>query len=311
VTSVLSRRRGWHRWLTPLTFSVLPVLAWPAEIVILKSSNPSSWQPVLQVLRQGAAGHTLTEFDLAGMKPEAERVLRAIKGRPAVIVALGPLAAEMTRAIAPEHPLVFAMVADPAKAGLLEARNTTGVAFSIPVRNQLAAYRMVNPRAVRIGIIFKPENSAAHVEEAKGAARLVRAVVVERPVSSERDVPQALRELIRGSDAVDALWIPPDPVLLGEGARRHILSETLKAKVPVYSYSRALVLEGALVSNGPDMKSIGAQLSALIGRVVGGEAADSISMAVPQGELVINKKIADRLGIEIPADALRVATVVN
>ena len=75
---------------------------------------------------------------------------------------------------------------------------------------------------------------------------------MDRPVASDKDVPQALRALLRGDDAVDALWIPPDPILLGDEARRYMLAETLKAGKPVYSFSAALVAEGALVSNGPD-----------------------------------------------------------
>ena len=138
---------------------------------------------------------------------------------------------------------------------------------------------------------------------------MVRLVVVERPVASDKDVPEALRSLLKGSDAIDALWIPPDPVLLADEARRYILGETLKACKPVYGFSSALVAEGALVSDGPDLASTGEQLAELVNRVASGEKG-KIEMLIPKAELVINKKIADRLKIEIPTDALRVATKV-
>ena len=51
------------------------------------------------------------------------------------------------RATLPDAPLVFAMVQEPAKLGLAPAPSVTGVAFAIPIKNQLAAFRMVNPRA--------------------------------------------------------------------------------------------------------------------------------------------------------------------
>jgi putative ABC transport system substrate-binding protein len=282
-------------------------LARAADVAILKSSEVAAWEPALTALRRALDQHSLTEHDLRGEPATGRRVLEGLKGQPVILVALGPLAAQLCRDTAPELPMIFGMVADPAKAGLRNLANATGVAFSTPVKNQLAAFRMVNPGGVRVGVIFDPDNSAAQIEAARAAARVVRLAIVERPVSSERDVPQALRELLRGRDAVDAVWMPADPILLGQQTRRFILSETLKASKPVYSFSKALIAEGALVSDGPNTESIGSQLAGLVERVAAGERAGSIGLAVPLAELVINKRIADRLEIEIPAAALHAA----
>ena len=107
---------------------------------------------------------------------------------------------------------------------------------------------------------------------------------------------------------MDALWIPPDPLLLGDETRRFLLAETLKAGKPVYSFSPALVSEGALVSNGPDLASVGEQAGELVNRLVAGDRTARGTLLVPRAELVINKKIADKLKIEIPADALAEAS---
>ncbi len=298
-------------WLASLLLLSLPPVVSPAEVAVLKSSNAASWQPTLQAFRQASSGHTVTELDLHGSREEATRILATLKDRPVIVVAMGPLAAELTREVAPGLPTVFSMVANPEKLGLIGPPNVVGVAFSIPVISQFAAFRSVNPRAVRIGIIYNPANTGALIEEARVATRVVRTVVVERPVPSEREVPQALRELLQGGDAVDALWLPPDPVLLGDEARRHILNETLKARKGVYAFARALVPEGALASDGPNYESIGQLMGLLVNRIANGESPGSIGMQVPQAELVINKKVADRLKIEIPRDTLKAATVVD
>ena len=253
-----------------------------------------------------AAGHTVTEYDLRGDKAEADRVVGTLKGRNVILVAMGPLAAQAARETAPELPLVFSMVQDPVGAGLAGAPNTAGVAFAIPVKNQLAAFRMVNPRGRRIGVIYNAENVGKLVQEAQKAAPIVRLVVVDRAVAAERDIPAALRSLLQGDDAVDALWIPPDPLLMGSESRRFILSETLKAARPVYSSMASLVAEGALVSNAPDFASIGEQVGELVNRIAAGEKRTE--MLVPRAELLINKKIADKLKVEIPADALKAAS---
>ena len=48
----------------------------------------------------------------------------------------------------------------------------------------------------------------------------------------------------------------------------------------------------------------------LLLRLLGNEKGAKIELAMPKAELVINKKIADRLKIEIPADALKAAAKV-
>lgn len=276
-----------------------------ADVALLKSSDVPAWRSSIEAFRRTAPGHTVIEYDLRGDKAEATRVAGTLKGRNVIVVAMGPLAAQAVHETAPELPLVFSMVPDPARSGLQGAPNTAGVTFSIPVKNQLAAFRLVNPRARRVGVIYNAENVGRLVQEAQKAAVVVRLVVVEKAVATEREVPEALRSLLQGADAVDALWFPPDPLLIGE-SRRFLLGETLKAGKPVYSSLASLVPEGALVSNAPDFPSIGEQVAELVNRIASGDKR--FDMLVPRAELLINKKIADKLKVEIPADALKAAS---
>lgn len=291
-----------QRWLAPVLALLVPVTCGAAEVAVLKSSETPAWRPAIEALKRGAAGHTVTEYDLKGDRAEALRVLGELKPRSPLVVAMGPLAAQVAREAAPELPLIFCMIQDPGQLGLLNVPNVSGVSFSIPVMNQLAAFRTVNPRGVRVGVIYGSEPVAKLVAEAQSRARVLRLNIVERRVASDKEVPEALRGLLKGSEAVDALWLPPDPMLLGDEARRFILAETLKAGKPVYAFAPALVAEGALVSNSPDLVSVGDQAAELVGRMLGGDRA--AALMVPRGELVINKKSAERLKLEIPADAL-------
>ena len=287
---------------------VLPARS--AEIAVLKSTDSPAWRPALDALKRGLSTHSVSEVDLRGDKSEADRVVGLLRGKAAVIVTLGPLAAQAAQNGAPEVPLVACMLLDPTRSGVQAAPGVTGVMFQTPVKNQLAAFRMVNPRGVRIGVIYNADNTGRLVQEALKGAPVVRLTIVEKAIVSDKDVPQALRALLQGANAVDALWLPPDPLLLGEEARRFLLTETMKAGKPIYTFSAALVAEGALVSNGVDMASIGEQAAELANRLAGTEKAAKIEFLIPRAELVINKKIADKLKIEIPADALKAAVKV-
>jgi ABC-type uncharacterized transport system substrate-binding protein len=283
-----------------------PALLSAAEVALLKSSDVAAWRPTLDAFRKATTGHTITEFDLRGDRAEGERVLGALKGRGAILVALGPMAAQVARQYLPDAPLIYGMVQDPVKLGL-NLPAVSGVAFSVPIKNQLAAFRMVFPRGSRIGFMSSDERA---VQDAQKAGIVVRVNVVTKVVASEKDVPSVLRALLKGADSVDAIWIPADPVLLGEETRRFILAETLKEAKPVFSFSPALVAEGALVSDGPDLVSVGEQLADLVNRTASGDKTARGALLVPRAELVINKKIADKLRIEIPEDALRAANKV-
>ena len=279
-----------------------------ADVAVLKSSEVPAWRPALDALRRAAAGHTITEYDFRGDRVVAEQVLASLKGKPITLVAMGNLAAQAARALLPDAPLVFCMVPDPVKLGLVPAPNITGVAFALPIKNQLAAFRTVNPRGTRIGVVFHPDNTGRQVEEAEKASGLLRLALVARPVASVSEIPQALRTLLSG-DTVDALWIPADPILLTDDTRRYLLTESLKNGKPVYAFSAALVSEGALVSNGPDLASIGQQAGELVNRLAAGEKT-RIDVQVPRAELVINNRIAGKLKIVVPAEALKAANKV-
>jgi putative ABC transport system substrate-binding protein len=281
-----------------------------ADVAVLKSNDVPAWRPALEALHRKAVGFTLTEYDFKGDRAEAERVVASLRGHTAAYVTFGPLAADVVRSVAPDAPLVFTMVADPARAGLLGVPNVTGVAITLPAKNQLAAFRMVNPRAVRIGVLYNPENSGRLIQDALRAMQIVRMNLVDRPISSDRDVPEALKALLKGNQAVDALWLPPDPAVLDEDVRRLILTEAARASRPIYASIATLPAEGALVACAPDFSSIGEEAAELLGRITGPEKGTRIEMLIPRAELIINKKAADKLKVDIPADALGVATKV-
>jgi ABC-type uncharacterized transport system substrate-binding protein len=300
-----------HSWPVALLPFALAA-AWPAtagDVLLLKSTDAPSWRPAIESLRKKVQGHNIVEQDLRGDRAEADRLLASVKGRKdTVVVAMGPLAAEAAHGSGSGVPIVYCMVQDIARF-VQDGSGDAGVSFQTPIRNQFAVFRMVNPRGVRIGVIYKEENSGVLVQEALKAASVARFALVSMRVSSPPDVPPALRTMLSGAEPVDALWLPPDPLMLDDATRRFVLSETLKAGKPVYAFSQTLVAEGALVSAGPDIAAIGDRLAELVARWSAGERLRG-DVLVPPPELIINKKIGDKLKIDIPAAALKQANKV-
>jgi ABC-type uncharacterized transport system substrate-binding protein len=276
-----------------------------ADVFVLKSAETPAWRPAIDAMRKAGASQSFTEFDLRNDKAEATRVAGTLKGRPGVVVAMGPLAAQAARETIPEALLVFCMVPDPTRLAL-SGPGIGGVAFTVPVKNQLAAFRLVNPRGVKVGVLYTEQGAGPVVQDALKSAASVRLVLVAKPVTTVKDVPATLRSMLQGAEAVDAIWVPADPVLMDAESRRYLLAETARAGKPVYASVSSMVAEGALVSNGADITSIGELAGELVNRLAGGEKG-RVEMLVPRGELVINKKMASKLGIELSADALKAA----
>lgn len=165
----------------------------------------------------------------------------------------------------------------------------------------------MNPAATRIGVVYNSASLGRQIEDARRAASALRLEVVPRQINSLQAVPQSVRELLAGPNAVDALWIPADPLVLGDETRRFIMLAAVQAGKPVYSSSAALVKEGALVSNSPELASIGQSVGELVNRIARGEKAGRMAVVVPRTEVVINKRIADQLKLAIPDAALKAA----
>ena len=156
-------------------------------------------------------------------------------------------------------------------------------------------------------MIFTSDAVARQAEEAQKAAGALKLEIVARRVADATGVPQAVRDLLKGAEPVDALWVLPDPVILEPATRRFVLAEALIAGKPVYSFSASLIAEGALVSHSADMASIGQGVGELIGRLTTGQRPERQPLLVPRGEVVINKRMADQLKVVVPPEALRIA----
>lgn len=280
-----------------------------ADVAIMKSGEFAAPPALLSSLREGLAGHAVTEYDVRSGPAEAMRLVTSLSGKPVIFVALGAVSAKAVRDAAPASRLAYAMVHDPEGLGLVGPAHVAGVAFAIPVTVQLASFRALAPRLVRLGVVYDPGAVGKLVEEAVAAARIVRVEIVARPVTSPREVPSALRQILSGPEAVDALWLPPDPMLNGEDARRHLLAAALDARRPVLAFSPTVVAEGALASHSADPASVGAQLAQVVSRLAAGESAQRIGLLVPRGQLTVNGKVVRRLKIEIRDEVRQRATL--
>ena len=105
---------------------------------------------------------------------------------------------------------------------------------------------------------------------------------------------------------VDAIWVPIDNTIAS--AFSTVVSSNQTAKKPIYPSATAMVEAGGLASVVVDQHDLGVATGKMIAKVLKGEKpADTPVNVFSTGKSVINKKLAQELGITIPESVLKEA----
>ncbi len=304
ASSRLDRRLFRCAWM-PLIVGFL-ALTWPSilfatEVVILKSSDIAAYNQAITGFKAALPKTiALTEYDLQGDLEKGRKLARKIRASdPALVFAVGLKAAKAAQLEIVDIPVVYAMVLDPAKYGL-DTPNMTGVLLEIPLERQLSALRSVLPEVRRIGALYDPAKTSTMIAEAQRLAKLDRTELITGTVSSEKEVPAALRSLLA---SIGALWLMPDSTVLTDESLRFILNTALEQHIPVIGFSREFARSGALLSLSVNYGDIGRQAGQLTRRLLDGRLSLPMKPVSPDRiETGINLKTAKFLGIDVPKE---------
>ncbi len=248
-----------------------------------------------------------TKGDTADLLPRAEKLLAS---KPDVLFAVTTVHAIAAKRATRTIPIVFGWVGDPIQAGLIASyassrNNVTGISTGSDSLSgkRLEALLEVAPKAKRLlAIVASKENVAqSSFRFAEEAAKKFRVTLVRRDVTSEEGIKNALRETPKGS--VDAIYHIPSTLV---GTYIDLLIEKAKAdKIPMVAHEESIATRGALLSYGPDFRSVGAQAARLLAKVLKGEKPRNIPSEVPEKlMLVINTKTAKAINLKIPRNTM-------
>ncbi len=242
----------------------------------------------------------LAEYDLQGDLEKGRKFARKIRASdPALVLAIGLKAAKAAQLEIVDLPVVYSMVLDPTKHGLTTP-NMTGVLIEIPLERQLSTIHSVLPQVRRIGALYDPEKTAATIAEAQRLTKRDGLELIVNPVSHEREVPAALRNLL---GPIGALWLVPDSTVLTDESLRFILNVALEQRVPVIGFSREFARSGALLCLSVNYSDIGRQAGQLARKILDGRLTLPMKPVPPDRiDLSLNLKTARFLGIDIPKD---------
>jgi putative ABC transport system substrate-binding protein len=287
-------------------------------IGFLGSQSPDYYPDVFRAIRQGLkdSGYVDGE-DVPIVSRLAEQQINRlpalaaelVQRRVTVIVTEGAAgAALVAKAATTTIPIVFAVVDDPVRLGLVTnlARpggNLTGVNF---LNAELAAKRLeilreLVPSAHRIAVLVNPNNAGLAEWDLDAAARAMGLKIVALNAGTSREIDAAFETFAK--QRPDALLNSPDPFFRSRRVQMALLAA--RYGVPTVFALRDYVEAGGLMSYGTSFADAYRKVGIVVGRVLkGAKPADIPVEQSTKFELVINNQTARTLGLAVPPSLL-------
>ena len=121
---------------------------------------------------------------------------------------------------------------------------------------QFQAFKSVVPSLKKVGLVYSDETSSLLAAEMKKASSKSGLMLVEKKVASDKEVPNAIRNL---KGQIDGLYLPPDRTVAKRDAFQFIALFTFENNLPFMAPTGRFVKKGALVALMIDYEEVGKQ----------------------------------------------------
>jgi putative ABC transport system substrate-binding protein len=248
------------------------------------------------------------DYRFAGSSLELinRHVAELVKSPPEVIVANTTPVMKALKPATSTIPIVFVVVNDPVGQGFISnlkqpGGNITGYSFIEPeiIGKWIDLLSDIKPGLTRVTLIFNRDTAPYYdrfIQSYKSIRGPSPVEVSGAHVQSVADIEQVAAALAR--DGSGGLIAPGDPYILT--TREAILAAAREHRLPVISPYRQFVVEGSLMSYGPDTADIFRRSSSYVDRILRGEPVGNLPAQSPDKfELAINLKAAKALGLPV------------
>jgi ABC-type uncharacterized transport system substrate-binding protein len=223
-----------------------------------------------------------------------------------VIVAVTRLAAVAAQRATSTIPIVFVVVPDPIKSGLIESfahpgKNITGltnVAVDLAAK-RLEIFKEIIPSMSKLALLVNATDSQVaqgFIEEAGAAGRKLGVSMRPFEIRSPQDLDEAFP--LMAAEKLDGVYAVQDGLFFAERFRMGRLA--LANRLPISSPNGEHTAAGHLMSFGPDQPSIFHRAAYYVDRILKGTKASDLPVEQPtKYYLIINLKTANAIGLKI------------
>ena len=272
----------------------------------------AAFQQVLQQLgwTQGRNVQIETRWGANDVDLDSRYAAELVALAPDVVLASGTLSVAAFQRRTRTIPVVFVQVSDPVGAGLVTSvarpgSNVTGfMNFEYSLSGKwLELLKQIMPQLARAAVVRNPATPAA-IGQFSAIQALAQSLRVEVTAVDVRDTDEIERAVTALASAGNGgLIVAPSA---GESIHRgRIVELAAEHKVPAVYSDRFNVIDGGLISYGPDRIDQFRRAAGYIDRILKGERAVDLPVQAPtKFALVINLRAAKALGLDIPPTLL-------
>ena len=259
------------------------------QIQAVLSADTKPYQEAWEGFRS-EAGETAA-MDVVGV-PDTDGSFESAR----VIVAFGSKAA--LKEYRTGRKLIIAMAPSVSTRGRGEVLR---VAMTPSPRALLSSLRALQPGLKSLAVIWKSEfYGEQYLPLLREAGKAIGIEIKSVEVGDEGDIPDLMRSLY---GRADALWLPPDPLVISEANFLLFRDFSLSNRVPLYVPIPSLAERGATASVGVGFRAIGRAAGRVAKQALAGDAP-SLSFPEP-AETVLNGGSAAKVGLTIPPETLK------
>ena len=258
-------------------------------VIAIFSSETGPYREALAGLKQ-ELGESVPTFILSQGEPKIPSSTR-------VVITFGAKAA--LRSYSDQITLIYAM----APGVVIQTQDAVKICMEPAASTLLANLKRIQPNLKRLGILWQSPRFKEYVDELRKVAGPLGIQVESVSPKDSSDIPDYLRKLY---GRIDAIWIPPDPLLLNATSLPVFMEFSRSNRVPLFVPTGGLVEQGATASVGPTFREMG-RLAGVAARKASEGLSPESKLYTTNVEIVINKTVATQVGLQIPEDTLRKA----
>jgi hypothetical protein len=287
-------RGRWVRTLFVLVGLTARVCAEDPAVMVVLGSQQGPYKEALLGFQE-AYGASVPIYNLA------DGALRIPTGTR-VIVAIGGKAALYSRYPA-KATLVYCLAPGTKVSGETHTGPLVKVHTSATVYLTLSKVKELQPSLTRLAVLWAGESIKDYFTNKEEIFKRLGIELMSYRVTRPEDLPDQLRSL---KGKADAIWLPPDAVMVTPQNFATIKEFSTANALPFYVPSEGLVEQGAVASFGPSFREIGALTAKMAQQAVQGTL--TVNHVFPeQLHYAVNLGAAKNANLKISSEILKQA----
>ncbi len=235
---------------------------------------------------------------------------RFVQEKASVLIGIATPAVQSLANENSKIPITMGAVSDPVGTGLVKTLEkpggtVSGVMHKEPVAAQMKLIREFMPDLKNIGVIYtsSDDSSIAEYKEFKKLAEKAGITVKTYTITSTNDIDQVSATM---ASEVQAVYVPSDNTVASGFST--LVKNTNAKNIPIFPGVDSMIKGGGVATVSVSQYELGKLTGKMAAQELRGKNPATMPVeTVKKGSTVINQKQADKLGLKVPASAIKQA----